>query len=185
MSVGVNSVKRGYISPLNPKLSNKEKTVKKLLYIIPAVLLVFACGQEEPADNAITEDIEAETVDTTVTEPVEDIQVDEVLTTVTARHILICYDGCAVDGPFNRTQEDALALVEGINDRIQSEELGFTQAAVDYSDCPSSADGGMLGEFGRGAMVPAFEDAAFSLPAGGMSGVVETQFGYHLIYREN
>lgn len=159
--------------------------MKKYLYIVSAVLLVFACGQEEPAGDAITEDAETETVDTTVTEPVEDIQVEDVPpTTVAARHILICYDGCAVDGPFNRTQEEALALIEDINGRIQSEELNFTQAAVDYSDCPSSADGGLLGEFGRGAMVPAFEDAAFSLPVGGMSGIVETQFGYHLIYRE-
>jgi len=155
--------------------------MKKFLYIIPAVLLVFACGQEEPAGDAITENAEAETVDTTVTEPVEDVPP----TTVAARHILICYDGCAVDGPFNRTQEEALALIEDINGRIQSEELNFTQAAVDYSDCPSSADGGLLGEFGRGAMVPAFEDAAFNLPVAGMSGIVETQFGYHLIYREN
>lgn len=157
--------------------------MKKLLYLIPAVLLIFACGQEEPAADA---DIETETVETTETEPVEDIQVEEgPLTSVTARHILICYDGCAVEGPFNRTQDDALALIEDIDSRIQSGELDFTQAAVDYSDCPSSVDGGMLGEFGRGAMVLAFEEAAFSLPVGGASGIVETQFGYHLIRRES
>jgi len=163
--------------------------VKKLLYILPVALLLFACGQEEPAADATAEDIEAvnSDVDTTATEPVEDVQVEEttVPTSVTARHILICYDGCAVEGPFNRTQDEALALIEDIESKIQSGELDFTQAAVDYSDCPSSADGGMLGEFGRGAMVPAFEEAAFGLPVGGMSGVVETQFGYHLIYREN
>jgi len=160
--------------------------VKNLLYILPVALLLFACGQGEPAADVATEDVEVVTVDTTVTEPVEDVQAETAEpTSVTARHILICYDGCAVEGPFNRTQDEALALIEDIDSRIQSGELDFTQAAVDYSDCPSSADGGMLGEFGRGAMVPAFEDAAFSLPVGGMSGVVETQFGYHLIYREN
>ncbi|MCK5786949.1 MAG: peptidyl-prolyl cis-trans isomerase [Candidatus Sabulitectum sp.] len=148
------------------------------------MLLVFACGQEDPAAD-VTEDVEVETVDTTVTEPVEDVELEAIPTSVTARHILVCYDGCAVEGPFNRTQDEALALIEDIESRIQSGELDFTQAAVDYSDCPSSADGGMLGEFGRGAMVPAFEEAAFSLPVGGISGVVETQFGYHLIYREN
>ena len=158
--------------------------MKKFLYIVPVMLLVFACGQEEPVAD-VTEDIEVETVDTTVTEPVEDIEVEAPPTSVTARHILVCYDGCAVEGPFNRTQDEALALIEDIESRIQSGELDFTQAAVDFSDCPSSADGGMLGEFGRGAMVPAFEDAAFNLPVGGVSGVVETQFGYHLIYREN
>lgn len=160
--------------------------MKKLLYIVPAVLLVFACGQEEPAADVTSEDIETETVETTDIEPVEDVQVETAApTSVTARHILICYDGCAVDGSFNRTQNEALALIEDIQSRIQSEELDFTQAAVDYSDCPSSADGGMLGEFGRGAMVPAFEEAAFGLPVGGISGIVETQFGYHLVNREN
>ncbi len=167
----------------------REKVMKKLLYILPVALLLFACGQGEPAADTTSEDVETVDtgVDTTVTQPVEDIEVEEttVPTSVTARHILICYDGCAVEGPFNRTQDEALALIEDIEGRIQSGELDFTQAAVDYSDCPSSADGGMLGEFGRGAMVPAFEEAAFSLPVGGMSGVVETQFGYHLIYREN
>ena len=158
--------------------------MKKFLYIVPVMLLVFACGQEDPAAD-VTEDVEVETVDTTVTEPVEDVELEAIPTSVTARHILVCYDGCAVEGPFNRTQDEALALIEDIESRIQSGELDFTQAAVDYSDCPSSADGGMLGEFGRGAMVPAFEEAAFSLPVGGISGVVETQFGYHLIYREN
>ncbi len=159
--------------------------MRKYLYIISAVLLVLACGQEEPADDAVTGDTEAETLDSTIAETVEDIQVEDAPPiTVAARHILICYDGCAVDGPFNRTEDEAFALIEDINGRIQSEELTFTQAAVDYSDCPSSADGGLLGEFGRGAMVPAFEDAAFSLTVGGMSGIVETQFGYHLIYRE-
>ncbi|MCK5036947.1 MAG: peptidylprolyl isomerase, partial [Candidatus Sabulitectum sp.] len=150
-SIGVNTAQRGYIPPLKPYSSDKENIVKKLLYLIPVLLLVFACGQEEPVADVETE-VEIETV--------EVVEVEEgPVTSVTARHILICYDGCAVEGPFNRTQEEALALIEDIDGRIQSEEFDFTQAAVDYSDCPSSADGGMLGEFGRGAMVPAFEEA--------------------------
>ena len=159
--------------------------MKKLLYIIPVMLLAFACGQEEPVEDTSLADSDVEVVETTEIENVEDVQVEETApTTVTARHILICYDGCAVDETFNRTQEEALALIEEINGKIIAGELDFRQAAVDYSDCPSSADGGMLGEFGRGAMVPAFEESAFSLPVAGMSGVVETPFGYHLIYRE-
>ncbi len=160
--------------------------MKKLFYLLPALLLVIACGQEEPAADATIEDSQVETIETTEIDPVEEIEVaDAPLTSVTARHILVCYDGCAVNESFGRTKEEALVLIEGINERINSGEIEFTQAAVDFSDCPSSADGGMLGEFGRGAMVPAFEEAAFALPVGGMSGIVETQFGYHLIYREN
>lgn len=152
--------------------------MKKLIYALPILMLVFACGQEEPAEEIA--DIAPETV-----EPVEEVPVEEgPPTVVTARHILVCYDGCAVEGPFDRTPEEALILIQGIEERIQAGETTFTQAAVDYSDCPSGQDGGMLGEFGRGAMVPPFEEAAFALPVGGMSGVVETQFGYHLILRE-
>lgn len=153
--------------------------MKKILYILPAMLLVFACGQEEPVDDTTVEEAGVETMETADT-----TAEDAPLTAITARHILVCYDGCAVEGSFNRTQDEALALIEDIDSKIQSEELDFTQAAINYSDCPSSVDGGMLGEFGRGMMVPAFEEAAFALPVNGKSGVVETQFGYHLIYRD-
>lgn len=158
--------------------------MKKLFYILPLALMLFACGQEEPVEDVTTEDVE--TVEVVVdVDSLEELPVDEtVLTTVTARHILICYDGCAVNEDFGRTKEEALALIEEIEAKIVSGETTFVQAAIDYSNCPSSADGGMLGEFGRGAMVPPFEEAAFSLPVGGMSGVVETQFGYHLVFRE-
>jgi len=40
-----------------------------------------------------------------------------------------------------------------------------------------------LGPFGRGQMVPEFEDAAFSMEVGDVSGVIETDFGYHLVKR--
>jgi hypothetical protein len=158
--------------------------MKKALWLFAALALVLACGQEEPADDAAdtTTDETTEVADTVETAeiPVEDTPPS----VVTAWHILVCYDGCAVDQPFNRTQEEAQESIRDLQQRIQSGEMTFVQAAIEYSDCPSGQDGGMLGEFGRGAMVPAFEEAAFALPVGGMSDVVETQFGYHLILRE-
>ncbi len=57
----------------------------------------------------------------------------------------------------------------------------FAQAAMEYSSCPSKDAGGELGEFPRGAMVPEFENKAFSMEAGEISEPVKTQFGYHII----
>jgi len=59
----------------------------------------------------------------------------------------------------------------------------FAQLAQQHSDCPSGQRGGDLGSFGRGQMVGPFEEAAFSMQIGGTSGVVETEFGYHIIQR--
>lgn len=59
----------------------------------------------------------------------------------------------------------------------------FEELAKDFSLCPSSRNGGDLGEFSRGRMVPEFEKALLSLKPGEISGVVRTQFGHHLIRR--
>lgn len=72
-----------------------------------------------------------------------------------------------------------------ITDLLKKIEEGksFEELAKDYSNCPSGKDGGSLGSFGKGMMVKPFEDAAFSLKVGDISGPVKTQFGYHLIKR--
>jgi parvulin-like peptidyl-prolyl isomerase len=55
----------------------------------------------------------------------------------------------------------------------------FTELANRHSECDDQ--GGDLGYFARGRMVEAFEEAAFALPVGGVSDVVSTPFGYHII----
>lgn len=59
--------------------------------------------------------------------------------------------------------------------------LSFEEAARKYSSCPSKENGGDLGEFSKGKMVPEFEEAAFSLKDNELSHPIKTQFGYHLI----
>ena len=65
--------------------------------------------------------------------------------------------------------------------KIQSGEVSFEDAARENSSCPSSAQGGSLGAFGRGQMVPEFDKACFEMEVGEVRGPVQTQFGYHLI----
>lgn len=84
--------------------------------------------------------------------------------TVQASHILV-------------KEEDEINKVK----KEIEEGLSFEEAAKKYSTCPSNARGGDLGQFGKGQMVPEFEDAAFKMNIGEVSEPVKTQFGYHLI----
>jgi peptidyl-prolyl cis-trans isomerase C len=59
----------------------------------------------------------------------------------------------------------------------------FEKLAADFSICPSARQGGNLGEFPKGKMIPAFEKALLALAPGETSGVVKTQFGHHIIRR--
>ena len=61
-----------------------------------------------------------------------------------------------------RTESEALELINDIKKQVEMGE-DFPALAKEHSDCPSSNDGGSLGTFGRGAMVPEFEAAAFAL----------------------
>ena len=57
----------------------------------------------------------------------------------------------------------------------------FAELARAHSNCPSGQDGGALGEFGPGMMVPEFDKVVFSAPLNEVQGPVQTQFGYHLL----
>ncbi len=78
-------------------------------------------------------------------------------------------------------QDKIRPQAEAILERIRAGE-DFAALAKEYSQDPGSASrGGDLGFFGRGTMVPAFEDVAFSLKVGEVSGLVQSQFGFHII----
>ena len=69
--------------------------------------------------------------------------------------------------------------------KINAGEMKFEEAASQYSQCPSKEVGGDLGSFGRGQMVPEFEEAVFNMNPGEVKGPVKTEFGYHLIKVED
>lgn len=82
----------------------------------------------------------------------------------TARHILV------------ETEEVCLDLKQQIENGKD-----FAQVAAEFSACPSGAQGGSLGEFGQGRMVPEFDAVVFSEELNKVHGPVKTDFGYHLI----
>ncbi len=88
------------------------------------------------------------------------------MSSISAKHILIKED--------HEAQDIIKKLDEGSS---------FEDMAEKFSLCPSGKEGGDLGDFGRGRMVPAFEEAAFALELDEVSKPVRTQFGYHLIKR--
>lgn len=113
------------------------------------------------------DEIEEEIADATEEEALayyEDNSDYFIIDEVEARHILV--------------EEEELA--EELLGRLKAGE-DFAELAVEYSTCPSSESGGYLGTFGRGEMVQEFEDGAFALKTGELSGVVESSFGFHII----
>ncbi len=82
----------------------------------------------------------------------------------TARHILV----------------ETLAECEKLKQQLESGG-DFAQAAMEHSNCPSGLQGGELGEFGPGQMVPEFDRVVFSGQVNEVLGPVKTQFGYHLL----
>ena len=104
--------------------------------------------------------------------------------TVTARHILIRVAGSPVpvkQGQKDLTDEEALAKAKDLRAKIVGGGSFEELAKAESDDTGSGANGGSLGEFTRGRMVPQFEEAAFKLAVNEVSEPVKTQFGYHVI----
>jgi peptidyl-prolyl cis-trans isomerase C len=86
------------------------------------------------------------------------------MASATARHILV----------------DTEAQCNELKKQIEGG-ADFGAVAREHSSCPSGRDGGDLGEFGPGMMVPEFDKVVFSAPVNTVQGPVKTQFGYHLL----
>ncbi len=99
---------------------------------------------------------------------------------IRASHILVTPRSADPNSDPNEAKAAAKAKAEDLLKQIK-DGADFAELAKTYSDCPSSKQGGDLGFFSRGQMVPAFEEAAFALKPGQVSDVVESPFGYHII----
>jgi len=98
---------------------------------------------------------------------------------VHARHILVTVDEKADE----KTRQAGMAKADDLLAQLKGG-ANFEELARKSSDCPSAPQGGDLGFFGHGQMVPEFDAAAFALKPGELSGVVTTKFGYHIIKLE-
>ncbi|HLC70196.1 MAG TPA: protein translocase subunit SecD [Patescibacteria group bacterium] len=101
---------------------------------------------------------------------------------VTASHLLLCFEGATGCDDPKYKKEEAKAKIDEI--KSQATIQNFRDLVKQYTTEPGGADrNGELGTFSKGQMVPEFEKVAFEMPNNSISEVVETQFGYHLIYK--
>jgi peptidyl-prolyl cis-trans isomerase SurA len=101
-----------------------------------------------------------------------------------ASHILVSYAGAVGALPnISRTKEEAKVRAEEARTRVLAGE-DFAGVARAYSDDTSASNGGKLGGFNPGVYVPLFEETVRDLPVTGISKVVETPFGFHVIRRD-
>lgn len=87
-----------------------------------------------------------------------------------------------------QSKDEAIAQIREIQSTLTSAspdelEALFKQIASRESDCSSARQGGDLGMFGRGQMQQSFEEASFALPVGGLSDIVDSDSGIHIILR--
>ncbi len=130
-------------------------------------LVEQACtGVEEPTEQEVFDFYEAHKSEY-VSEP-----------KVLCQHILVKVEESSTSDEKSAAFEKILAIKERI-----AAGGNFAEEAKKNSDCPSGAEGGSLGWFGPGMMVPEFDKVAFEMKKGEVSGVVTTQFGYHIIYK--
>jgi parvulin-like peptidyl-prolyl isomerase len=102
---------------------------------------------------------------------------------VKARHILIAFKGSRAAQPNKKelTDAEAKAKAEVIRAKLVAGGDFAATAKAESDDIGSGANGGDLGTFGHGQMVPEFDQAAFTLKVGEISPVIKTEFGYHIL----
>lgn len=93
------------------------------------------------------------------------------------RHILITINETIADN----TRIAAQQRISSIAARLAKEPQRFEEQALKHSECPTALQGGALGDLPRGKLFPALEAALFEMKAGEVSGVLETELGFHVL----
>ena len=165
-----------------------QEAKRRKLEDTPAFKNQLAFQAEQIMANQLYQDVVANTkADEATARKYYDDHKDDYLQ-LKARHILIRFKGSTV--PLKKdakelTEEEALAKAQDIRKKLLDGADFATLAKAESDDAGSGANGGDLGTFGHGRMVPAFEKVAFSLPVGELSEPVKSQFGYHIIKVES
>ncbi len=94
-----------------------------------------------------------------------------------ARHILITINETIAEN----TREAAHKRITEIALRLAKEPQRFEEQALKHSECPTALDGGKLGDLPRGKLFPALDAALFELQAGEVSGMLESELGFHVL----
>lgn len=106
------------------------------------------------------------------------------LKVIEVSHILISWRGAAVKPKEARSMAQAQQLALAVRREAAAKDADFAALARKYSDDPAAAKGGTLPPAARGEMAsPKFEQHAFVLKPGGLSSIVKTRFGFHIIKR--
>lgn len=145
-----------YLDAIEKEMEKEEEFIKELDRLKEGLLKQYAVNKLLMDTSVTDEEVEAYYN--------ENKEIFKKPESVVASHILI------------DSEEKANEIVKEIN-----EGLSFEDAAVKHSSCPSKEQGGNLGEFGRGQMVPEFDAAVFDMEIGPISEPVKSQFGYHII----
>jgi len=130
-----------------------------------------------PIEVAKTMDVPAEKIKAFYDLHLSDYTIEE---KASARHILLTVPKGATKEVLIEKRKKAEKYL-----KLLKEGADFAEMAKKYSEGPSAPNGGELGEFSRGMMVPEFEKAVFSMKAGEISDIVRTDFGFHIIKVES
>ncbi len=140
--------------------------------------------EEETADFEYDKDrVQSELEADEKYQAIMDAGVDHYYDTVTARHILIKTVDDSGQPLSDEEKAEARAKIEDLLEQAKNG-ADFAELATENTEDPGSADKGGEYTFGRGKMVPEFEEAAFGLEEGEISDVIETSYGYHIIKLE-